>query len=161
MPYAWQMMRWAALALAMVTGIALGTVGAARIGLTSLERPWPEEKRRDASLSGHLSAIDAAIADRDRSRAVYTWRDAYGVALRSREWEVLVAMGDAALRIDALAGQPTAFRAEARQAYLLALFRARDAGAPEGVTRVAEAFAALGDAEMAARARSIQVKAAR
>ena len=161
MVYEWQMMRWAALALATVAGTALGTLGAARVGVTNLERPRLEEKRRDGSLSGHLSAVDAAIADRDRSRAVYTWGDAYGVALRSRDWEALVAVGDAALRIDALTDQPTALRAEARQAYLLALFRARDAGAPEGVTRVAEAFAALGDTEMAARARSIRVKVAR
>jgi hypothetical protein len=43
---------------------------------------------------------------------------------------------------------------------VVALFRARDARAPEGTERVAEAFSALGDTEMAARARTILVKAA-
>ncbi len=70
-------------------------------------------------------------------------------------------MGDAAVRIDAREDEGTAFRAEARQAYLLALFRARDARAPEGIARVADAFAALGDREMAARARAVRVRGAR
>ena len=93
------------------------------------------------------------------SRAIHAWRDAYGEALGSRRWEAMAAVGDAALRVDALAGlparHPTGFRAEARQAYLKALFRARDAGSVEGVERIADAFASLGDIQMAARARTM------
>ena len=52
-------------------------------------------------------------------------------------------------------GRPVAgrsFRPEARRAYLEALFRARTARADEGIRRVADAFAQLGDGEMSARA---------
>jgi hypothetical protein len=154
---------WAGLVLALVAAAVLGTLAAARVSVTSLERPRPAPETRDASLARQLAALDAAIAAKDRSGAIYAWRDAYGLAVGAREWEALVRVGDAALKIDALTripeSHPTGFRAEARQAYLLALFRARDASAPEGVARVAEAFDALGDVEMAARARTIVLRA--
>jgi hypothetical protein len=50
------------------------------------------------------------------------------------------------------------FRAEARQAYLVALFWARDAGAPDGVARIADAFSALGDDGVATQARRIAME---
>jgi hypothetical protein len=109
----------------------------------------------ERALPARLAAIDEALARRDLSRAVFEWREAYGVALRSRKWDAMASVGDAAVRIDALARQPsdypTGFRAEARQAYLRALVDARAARSRDGIVRVADAFAALGDAEMAAR----------
>jgi hypothetical protein len=90
---------------------------------------------------------------------VLEWRDAYGVALRSRDWAAMVSVGDAAVRIDRIArlpsDHPTGFRAEARQAYLRALVDARAVRSRQGITRVADAFAALGDAEMAGRVRTL------
>jgi hypothetical protein len=63
------------------------------------------------------------------------------------------------VRIDGLSSRrarvPTGFRAEARQAYLRALFDARASGSKEGMHRAADAFGALGDADMAARAHAI------
>ena len=168
MLHEWRMMHgrfrgWAALALVMVGGTALGTLAGARVRVTSLERLRPVEESGDVALAGRLAALDAAIALNELGRAIYEWRDAYGLALRTRTWDAMVAVGDAALRIDAMAshhaGRRTGFRAEARQAYLLALFRARDARAPDGIARVAQAFSGLGDAEMAARARSIRMAA--
>jgi hypothetical protein len=151
---------WAALTLVVVGGMALGTLAGARVSVTSFERPRLVRGERDVSLAGRLAAVDAAIARNERSRAIYEWRDAYSLALGTRSWDAMIAVGDAALRMDVMAGHstggPTGLRAEARQAYLLALFRARDARAPEGIARVAEAFTALGDAEMAARARAIR-----
>jgi hypothetical protein len=154
------MIRWAALVIGLVGATVLGTLAATRVSITAtgIERPRPRGIPRDASLAQQVAAVDAAIAAADRSRAAYAWRDAYGLALRARDWKSMITVGDAALRIDRLGDEQTAFRAEARQAYLLALFRARDAGAPEGVQRVADAFAALGDQEMAARARTVQPK---
>lgn len=58
------------------------------------------------------------------------------------------------MRVDALASSP-GFRAAARQAYRRALFLARRDRSPEGSARVADAFTALGDLEVAAQARGI------
>jgi hypothetical protein len=106
-----------------------------------------------------MARLDDAIARQDVSRATFEWRDTFSLALGARRWEAMADMGDAAVRIDALAadgdGRPTGFRAQARQAYLRALFQARSQRAPEGIERVAQAFAALGDAEMASRSRAL------
>jgi hypothetical protein len=152
---------WVGLGVALIDGAALGTLAGARVRNASLERPVLVQDDRVASLSQRLASLDAAIADGDRSRAIYEWRDAYALAFGTRQWAPMATVGDAALRIDSQTGDPTGFRAEARQAYLLALFRARDARTAEGVARVAEAFDALGDAEAAARARAILAKVPR
>jgi hypothetical protein len=103
----------------------------------------------------HLAAADAALAENDVSRAVSEWRRAYSAALGTRRWEPMAAVGDAAMRIDGsatgLGVSPLTFRGQARQAYLTALWSARSAGSREGVERIAAAFAALGDADTAAR----------
>lgn len=140
--------------LIAIAGITLGTLvgGTAVAPEISLLRP-AEERSFDA----RLAAVDRAITRRDVSRAVYEWRDAYGLALGSRRWDAMAAVGDRAVRVDAIAspGHPGQYRAEARQAYLRALFDARAAGSAEGMRRVADAFAALGDADMAERARAM------
>jgi hypothetical protein len=140
-----------------IAGLALASLGGGE-GTSGPSVPLRAAEER--SLSARLSAIDEAIARGEASRATFEWRDAYIVALRARRWEAMVAVGDAAVKIDAVAsrargGQPTGFRAEARQAYLRALFDARAAGSDEGIQRAADAFAALGDAEMAGRARAL------
>lgn len=156
---------WAGLILALVGAAVLGTLAGDRVGDTGLVPTGPPRIDRTASLSERLLAVDAAVADRDRSRAIQAWRDAYGVALGTRGWESMAAVGDAALRVDTLLSpdelSSLGFRAEARRAYLAALFQARDAHAPEGIERVADAFAALGDDEVAAQARSLQDEALR
>jgi hypothetical protein len=147
--------------------LALGlVVTGALAGLASVGAPRPHlagrpDVPRVLPLPARLAAIDEALARNDTGRAIREWRDAYGVALGTRRWDAMAAVGDAAVRIDTRVARPpggyTGFRAEARQAYLLALFRARDTRSPEGIARVADAFAALGDDEMAARARTIVV----
>ena len=157
-------MEWSGLSLSIAVVLAMGSIALASLvagrAPLSADRafealPPVEERTR----STRLAAIDEAIARNDASRAIFEWRDAYGVALRSRRWDAMAAVGDAALRIDAAtgpSGRPTGFRAEARQAYLRALFDARAAGARDGIERVADAFAALGDATMAAQARALR-----
>ncbi|HKZ03881.1 MAG TPA: hypothetical protein VJU81_00280 [Methylomirabilota bacterium] len=147
-----------ALLVGALAGIALASLGGvATHGLVGAPRPVRAVEER--SLPARLAAVDAAIGREDVGRAALAWRDAYSIALGSRRWDAMLAMGDAATRIDALAGRrggaPTGFRAEARQAYLRALFDARAARSPEGMHRAADAFAALGDAEMAARAHAM------
>jgi hypothetical protein len=137
----------------LASGRGEGTGRASSIRLT----PPPVER----TLPARLAAIDDAIGRRDVSRAVMEWRDAYSVALRSRQWDAMTAVGDAAVRIDGIAREPsrypTGFRAQARQAYLSALVDARAAHSREGIEHVAAAFAALGDADMAARVRTLAV----
>jgi len=147
--------------------LAVAALGGATAGALTTPRgdvTRPESPRTVAyatPLARRLGAIDEALGRRDVGGAIREWRDVYGVALGARRWEAMVTLGDAALRIDGAAGRPvgrpTGFRAEARQAYLRALFLARSAGSAEGVERVALAFATLGDTEMAARARTIVV----
>jgi hypothetical protein len=144
-------------AAGLVLAVVAGTQGAGTGA--SLDRLETDRQRADQALPARLAAIDHAIARQDLGRAVYEWRGAYGVALGTRRWEAMAAVGDAAMRVDALAGlptgHPTGFRAEARQAYLKALFQARAARSREGIDGVADRFAALGDKEMAARARRL------
>jgi hypothetical protein len=122
--------------------------------------PAPARRvQRADDVRSRLAAVDEALARKDVSRAIYLWRDAHSVALGARRWDAMAAVGDAALRIDAATGpfdRPTGFRAEARQAYLRALFDARAAGERDGIERVADAFAALGDTKMAAQARALR-----
>jgi hypothetical protein len=101
----------------------------------------------------HLEAVDAALDANDLRAAHKAWQAAHGAALASRRWEGLVETADAHLRIAQVAGLPGA--PKARDLYLSALFRARDAGSREGVLRVAAAFEALGDREVASQARRI------
>jgi hypothetical protein len=157
-------MEWSGLSLSIVVVLAMGSIAVASFvaGRAPLQAdrafealPVVEER----SLSGRLAAVDEALARNDAGRAIYEWRDAYGLALRSRRWDAMAAVGDAALKIDAATGaptgHPTGFRAEARQAYLKALFDARAAASPEGMERIAASFAALGDTHMAAQARAL------
>jgi hypothetical protein len=95
-----------------------------------------------------LQKVDPALARNDVSAAESAWHEAYAAALKSRHWEGMVAVGDAYRQIGAAGGfRPTA-RAKARQSYLTALFRARGEGSVDGVLRVAERFAELGDREV-------------
>ena len=142
------------LALAIMLG---GLAGGRGEGTSGAPPTTPAPAGR--SLMTRLASIDEAIARRDVGRAGLEWRDAYGVALRSKQWDAMAAVGDAAVRIDNISRQPsdypTGFRASARQAYLRALLDARAVRSREGVEHVADSFAALGDTEMAARARAM------
>ena len=60
----------------------------------------------------------------------------------------MVAVGDAYRQVGDAGGFHHAARAEARQSYLTALFRARGEGSVDGVLRVAERFAELGDRDV-------------
>jgi hypothetical protein len=53
------------------------------------------------------------------------------------------------------AGQSAGFQAEARRAYIHALLRAQREQSREGVNRIADGLASLGEADMAAQARTL------
>jgi hypothetical protein len=109
----------------------------------------------DASFAPTLARLNAAISTHDVSTATYAWRNAYGLALGSRHWEPMVEVGDAALALGAISGTRMTADSRARDAYLVALVRARRLGDAPGVLRVAEAFAALGDRAMAREMRRL------
>lgn len=141
-----------------VVGIAVGSLTSDKSDPPPSDRPGAGVVRDAPTHADRLAVVEQALARKDMSGAVYAWRDAYGLALGARRWEAMVDVGDAAERIHALggrAGHALGFRAEARQAYLRALFLARHAGSRDGIERVSKAFAALGDAEMAARVNAI------
>lgn len=104
----------------------------------------------DAQLSwrAQLKKVDAALANNDVSAAELPWRETYAAALKSRHWEGMVAVGDACWQVGDAGGFHHAARAKARQSYLTALFRARGEGSVDGVLRVAERFAELGDRDV-------------
>src|SRR5439155_25255463 len=60
-------------------------------------------------------------------------------------WNSMTDVGNATVRLSRGAGPGRALDPEARRAYLDALFRARSQASLDGVLRVTQAFAALGD----------------
>ncbi len=147
-------------AITTVAGLVLGGLAPNGSSTANLDRPVSDD-RPEPALPQRLAAMDAALGRMDLSQARHEWREAYGLALRGRRWDAMAAVGDAAVRADALArgplGHSTGFQPEARQAYLRALIQAQREGSPEGVTRIADAFAALGDSDVAARVRGMGV----
>ena len=109
----------------------------------------------DPRLDQTLERLTRAIAENDRTAATYLWRDAYGLALGSRSWEPMVAVGDAALALGAMTGSRKTAEDSAREAYVVALVRARRAESGAGVLRVADAISALGDGAMAREVRRL------
>ncbi len=100
--------------------------------------------------TGRLRSINQALTEGDLFAAETAWQEARRQALVTRGWEAMLDLGDASRRIGRHGGFPGTAEAKARQAYLAALFRARDRGSMDGSLRVAQAFASLGDWEVAA-----------
>jgi hypothetical protein len=107
-----------------------------------------------------LRALGEAIDTGDFGAASRAWPAAWASAFSSRRWDVLLATGDAALRMSVLLNSPVSARANARRAYRAALFRARAQASVEGVLRACEAMKVLGDQEMAEAAEHMARKLA-
>ena len=99
-----------------------------------------------------LERADEALRDGDVRQALAWWREARSVALRSQQWEGLVEVGDASRRLGARAGFRRDGDAQARDAYMTALERARRQHSLDGVLRVAAAFGELGEREVVVHA---------
>ena len=89
-----------------------------------------------------LGLMDEALARGDGAAALTAWRGAHTAAFRSVRWEGMMAVGDAARRLGADG------RAQSRQSYLTALFRAHRQGSLEGLLDAATAFGDLGDRDV-------------
>ena len=126
--------------ISILMSILVLAASSARAGGSRLPgTPWQE----------HLTVVDAALARSDLSAAVRAWHDAHGAALRTRRWEGLIEVGDAAVRIGETGRPRQPYVAKARKNYRAALFRARSLRSVDGVLRAGEAFAALGDRDVA------------
>jgi hypothetical protein len=84
-----------------------------------------------------VRVVSEALARGDRASAEWAWRNAWGAALGARRWEGMAAVGALAVRM----GESP----RAREAFLVALFRARDQRSFTGVLKAEEAFETLGD----------------
>jgi len=145
-----------AIGLYILGAMALGAIVVASLaldgGLARLASAVMKPASSEAPWTPAIRAVDDALAAGDVTTAVQTWSEAYSIAARSRRWEGLMAVGDARIRIDHTAGRGKVSVAKARESYLAALVRARQEGSLEGVLQAAEAFDALGDAEVATEA---------
>jgi hypothetical protein len=102
-----------------------------------------------ASWDQYIQAMDDALARGDFYAADLARQTAYLLALGSRRWEAMVAVGDAYVRFADRPGASPTLRPEARRIYRSALSRAGQQGSIEGALRVSEALAGLGDREAA------------
>ena len=101
-----------------------------------------------ASWRGHLRSVDRALGQQDVDRARHAWESAHTAAIASSSWEGLIAIGQACLRIGGAVGARPSAEPEARRAYFAALYRACQENSFEGIMRIAEAFADLGDRDI-------------
>ena len=102
-----------------------------------------------SSTAERITAIGEAVQRGDLATARAAWHDAYRSLRRTRDWQGMAALGDTALGIAGASGARQPWEADARQAYLGALFRARAEASLDGVLRATEAFATLGDRDVA------------
>jgi len=102
-----------------------------------------------ASWDQYIQVMDDALARGDFYAADLARETASLMALGSRRWEAMAAVGDAYVRFADHPGASPTLRPEARRIYRSALSRAGQQGSIEGVLRVSEALAALGDREAA------------
>ncbi|HET7875424.1 MAG TPA: hypothetical protein VFN71_07845 [Methylomirabilota bacterium] len=143
---------WTVAVATATLGIFIG-LGQARSTEPSLPAPAP--------WAVHIQVMDAALERGDVEQAARARHDAYRAALASRRWEALADVGDATLRLAARRGVGVPTLAEARRLYLSALFRARRERSLAGVLRATEAFAALGDRDVARQGLLIAASLAR
>jgi hypothetical protein len=138
---------------AVVMGLGLVLTSVLASGIAVARGTDPTAPRQTvAPWTAHLATMDEALRAGDVAAAQTAWREAYAAAQASRRWEGLAEAGDAALRLGQASGTPFAGVPRARELYLSALFRARDAGSLDGVLRVAGSFSRLGDRDVTAQA---------
>jgi hypothetical protein len=115
---------------------------------TGRSRVAVDTESREQTRRATLVHLDEALARHDVTTAVRAWQEAYELARQARSWRGLVEAADAHIRIGVVANTSAAAAPRAREIYLAALGRARADRSVDGVVRVAEGFAALGDREV-------------
>ena len=134
-------MRTASARWVVSTALALVSLAAGhRPAGAETEGPW----------STAIRDADAALAQKEYTAALRLAKDAHARALGTTRWDGMVAAGELYRRLGEVTGLRASFDARAREAYRTALFRARQQGSVEGLLRVTEAYAALGDEQTVA-----------
>ena len=105
--------------------------------------------------TGHIQAMDQALADGDPGDSIRAWRQAYSTALGHPGWLGLLVVATASLRLAAFPSLARNAQERAREGYWLVFFRARQQRSLEGVLRAADAFAELGDLTTAEQCRRV------
>jgi hypothetical protein len=135
-------------AMRLVSARWVVSTALALISLTAGEQAARAEA--DGPWTSALRELDGALARKEYTAALRLANDAHALALATARWDGMVAAGEAYRRIGEVTGLRASFDAKAREAYRKALFRARQQGSVDGVLRVTEAYAALGDAQTVA-----------
>ncbi len=128
-----------------VAAMVLGALALVKLAMAPVEGPAVGS---GSPWAASIQQMDEALARKDIGGAERAWHAAYLAALGSRRWEGRLAVGEAYLRIGDAAKGPQTAAAKARANYVAALFLAREQRSLDGVLRVTEAFAALGDREV-------------
>ena len=103
----------------------------------------PPATRLVSEWSVEIGHVYAELAAEQIGPAIRSWERARAAARASRQWQGLLAVGDAYLRIGDAVDFRRAFVATARDTYLEALDRARDTASVEGVLGAAAALTTL------------------
>src|SRR6185436_3223810 len=93
--------------------------------------------------SAEVGRVDLELAEEQIGPAIRSWERARVAARLSRQWQGLLAVGDAYLRIGDAVDFRRAFVTTARALYLEALERARDEGSVDGVLGANAALSAI------------------
>jgi hypothetical protein len=117
----------------------------ATIALAGRGQAVPRAAGPISDWSIELGHVERELAAGQIAPAIRSWERALGGARGSRQWQGLVAVGDAYLRIGDAVELRRAFVATARGIYLEALERAGAAASVEGVLRIAAVLAAVDD----------------
>jgi hypothetical protein len=98
----------------------------------------------------YIRVMDAARSRGDFYAADAARQIAYLAALESHRWDAMAAVGDASAQLgDEFPRARAGLRPDVQRIYAIALRRAREQGSLDGVLRVSEAFADLGDRDRA------------
>ena len=109
-------------------------------------------RSRDVDWRQALQRAETALIGGDVRGAEQAWEDAYRVAMRVRTPEALLDVGRAYLRLGDAARDRRTAMPRARRIFLEAFVQARGRRDGDGAARAGEAFASLGDREIADRA---------
>jgi tetratricopeptide (TPR) repeat protein len=134
----------------------------AYVGLWLLVGAWVLGARepgrfRETQWREPLERASAALSEGDARQARQHWEQAYRAAVGARSAAALLAVGHEYLNIGEATRGSQAAVAEARRIFLAALFAARERQDAHGVALAGQAFAALGDREVAERAFDVAV----
>jgi hypothetical protein len=129
------------MALLVIAALIVALLSILQVASTGTEAA----ARADQPWAPHLAVVDYALAQGNARAAVAAWHDAYVAVLGARRWDGYADAADAWLRVGGTFNAGVPSRVRARELYLAAFLRARQAGSLDGVLRAAKAFADLGD----------------